>query len=173
VVVAIGKRLARELGPETEAVLRALEKRGFIGFPDLPAQAQDWLRGSEGATALSRDPQRALASLAALDDKAYARELGWIRHALPLVIGRGDASAARAVVATLVAQRAAATSDERKAAIATSLAVLMAPEVKRSLAEIVLYGEPPQREPARVLLAGQRDGAVAALVEAAERAKPW
>jgi len=166
-LVALSRRLATDLTAETEALLRALEGRALIGWADLPPDLQARLRASEGVALLSRDPHRVVAHLSTLDDLAYARELGWIRYALPVVVQRGDAAAARAVAAALVAHRATA-NEPRAQAIRETLAVLMRPEVMRALAETLLFGEVAQREPARVLLAGQRKGAVDAVVAAAD-----
>ena len=166
VVSSLGARIAREQTGDAEAILRDMRTKKLLSWVDLPIEAQDWLRGSEGAALLSRAPQTIVNGLAALDEKSFARELGWIKHALPLVIRRGDAAAGRVVHAALVRVRRDPTAPSRHAAAAEALAVFDRPEILRALAETLLYGDAQQREPARLLLVGI-DGAVETLVRVA------
>lgn len=171
VVVALGTRLAREQSTEAESILRDLRAKKVLAWTDLPAEVQDWLRGSEGAALLARGPQTILSGLGLLDETAFCRELGWIRHALPLVIRRGDAAAGRAVHAELMRHRRSASSPEQQARIAETLAIFDRPEVLRALVETLLFGDPAQREPARLLLIGT-DGAVDNVLRAVTSYRP-
>ncbi len=158
-LVALGRRLAEARTQETETLLRSLEKRGMVARSDLPIDAQDWLRGPEAAQLVCENPRAALRALErASDDRTYARELAWLRHALPLVVRRGDAVATRAVVAMLQEHRRHA-STERRAAIAATLAVLSEVDTLRALADLLLHGAQTQWEAARALLAGMADAA--------------
>ncbi len=171
VVHALGARIAHEQSSEAEALLRDMRAKRVLSWADLPLEAQDWLRGSEGAALLSRAPQTILAGLDLIDDAAYIRELGWIKHALPLVVRRGDATAGRAVFTMLSRHRRQHAEPQRQARIAETLAVYSRPDVLRALAETLLYGEPTQRESARLLLTGM-EGAIETILRVATSLRP-
>ncbi len=165
-------RFLRERSPETDDLLRALLAVKVLDMSDLPRELQIAVAAERLAMAMASDPEMVVRKLSTAPDLArYADEIAAASRALGVLARAGDAKTVAVVVVGLVAvARGAAPDDSTKEGLAASAVSSLADEAAlAALADALLFGPVPQREPARTVLA--MFGAAAARALLAARVK--
>jgi serine/threonine protein kinase len=165
-------RFLRDRSPESDELLRAMLHVRVVELSDLPQELQLAVAADQLAAEMAADPDLLFRRLSEAPDLTrYKEEIATASRALVALAKAGDARTVVSAVTGLVGIARGATPDDatREGLAAGALAALSDEATLAALAEALLFGPVPQREPARAVLAMLGAAAARALLAARVR----